>query len=94
MFGIGFSEIVVIGIVILLVFGPEQLPVLASRAGKLIGTFRKTSDKFRREFYNSVYTPAQELQKNAERNLRAVTEDIVKPAEPKTSEDLQNKELQ
>jgi sec-independent protein translocase protein TatB len=59
MFGISFSELLLIGVVALLVFGPERLPEVLRMVGKLTGQLRKTSDQLRRELYSSVYQPAQ-----------------------------------
>ncbi len=61
MFGLSFPELLVIFGVALIVIGPRQLPVVASRLGKLMGQLRRQTDSLRREFYNSVYTPAQEI---------------------------------
>lgn len=75
--GVNLSEIVVIFLVALVLFGPEQLPVLARTLGKLTGQVKRTSDSLRREFYNSVYTPGQETRNalngefQALRNLKA-----------------------
>ena len=41
MFDLGFSEIVVIAIVLLVVVGPERLPGVARAAGHLIGRFQR-----------------------------------------------------
>ncbi|HWU84680.1 MAG TPA: Sec-independent protein translocase protein TatB, partial [Rhodocyclaceae bacterium] len=41
MFDIGFSELVVIGIVALIVIGPERLPRVARTAGALLGRFQR-----------------------------------------------------
>ena len=41
MFDIGFSELVVIGIVALVVLGPERLPKVARTAGHLFGRFQR-----------------------------------------------------
>jgi sec-independent protein translocase protein TatB len=41
MFDIGFSEIVVIGVVALVVIGPERLPKVARTAGLLIGRMQR-----------------------------------------------------
>lgn len=40
MFDIGFWELLIIGIVGLLVVGPDRLPALATRAGRFIGSVR------------------------------------------------------
>ncbi|BBP00157.1 Sec-independent protein translocase protein TatB [Sulfuriferula nivalis] len=41
MFDIGFSEIVLIGVVALVVIGPERLPKVARTAGLLIGRMQR-----------------------------------------------------
>jgi len=41
MFDIGFSELMVIGVVALLVIGPERLPKVARTAGILFGRFQR-----------------------------------------------------
>lgn len=41
MFDIGFSELVVIGLVALIVIGPERLPRVARTAGALLGRFQR-----------------------------------------------------
>ena len=41
MFDVGFSELVVIGIVALVVIGPERLPKVARMAGHLLGRMQR-----------------------------------------------------
>jgi len=41
MLDIGFSELVVIGVVALIVVGPERLPRVARTAGHLLGRFQR-----------------------------------------------------
>ena len=48
MFDIGIQEILVIMVLALLVFGPEQLPELGRRLGRAMREFRRASDEFRR----------------------------------------------
>ncbi len=81
MFGVSLPELVLIFVVILIVFGPEKLPEAARSFGKWMGELRRTSDGFRREFYNSVYTPANEIKREiqlAERNLHSAKEEAKK----------------
>lgn len=91
MFGVSFTELVVIAIVALLLFGPDELPKIARTAGKFMAEFRRHSDSLRREFYNSVYPPAQEIKREMDqelRSLRALKHDVLsgpdlgKPASP------------
>lgn len=69
MFGIGFPELVLIGVVALLVFGPDKLPEMAKTFGKVFGELKKNSDSLRREFYNSVYTPVQSIQDDLRKEM-------------------------
>lgn len=48
MFGIGFQEMLVILLVVLIFFGPKRLPDLAKSLGKGIAEFKKASDEVRR----------------------------------------------
>ncbi len=59
-----FSEILVVCVVALLLFGPDKLPEIASQLGKLAAEFRKGSNAVRREFYNSFYQPAAEVRRD------------------------------
>jgi sec-independent protein translocase protein TatA len=56
-FGVSFTELVVIMLVVLIVFGPDRLPEMAAKLGKGMAELRKISDAVRREFYNSMYKP-------------------------------------
>ncbi len=47
MFGLGFSEILVIAVVILLVVGPEKLPEFMQMLGKNIRKVRNASDELK-----------------------------------------------
>lgn len=53
MFGLGFTEILVIAVVILIFVKPENLPGLVKKAGKSYGDFKHTMDdvqKMKEEF--------------------------------------------
>ena len=41
MFGLGFSEIIFVLIVFILLFGPDEVPIIAKKAGQL---FRQVTD--------------------------------------------------
>ena len=51
MFGLGFGEIVIILLVILLVFGPDKIPELSRNFGKAMGIFKRTMDEVRDELH-------------------------------------------
>jgi sec-independent protein translocase protein TatA len=47
MFDIGLQEMLVIGVIALLVFGPSKLPELGRMFGRALREFRRASDEFR-----------------------------------------------
>src|SRR3569832_1921947 len=49
MFGVGWTEMLLIGIVALVVIGPKDLPVLMNRLGKAVATIRRMGSEFQRE---------------------------------------------
>jgi len=50
MFGIGMTEMVVIGVIALVVLGPKRLPELARTLGRTLAEFRRSATDLRREF--------------------------------------------
>jgi TatA/E family protein of Tat protein translocase len=59
MLDIGIQELAVIGVLALLIFGPDKLPELGRRLGRAMREFRRASDEFRS-------TVEQNLQLNAD----------------------------
>jgi sec-independent protein translocase protein TatB len=56
MFGsIGFPELIMIFIVVLLVFGPKKLPEFAKLLGKTIREFRSTVDEAKAAIEDEIY---------------------------------------
>ena len=47
MFGIGFTELMIILVIALVVLGPEKLPGLAKAVGRAMGEFRKATDELK-----------------------------------------------
>jgi sec-independent protein translocase protein TatB len=60
MFDVGFGELALIGLVLLLVVGPERLPKLARTAGLWIGRGRRMLSSVKAEIDREI--KAQELQ--------------------------------
>lgn len=97
MFDIGFTELLVIGVVALLVVGPERLPKLARTAGHLLGRFQryvadvKTDisrevqlDELRKAgqtFKDSVESTATGIQNRVADEEYTLREEVVAPAE-------------
>ncbi len=81
---ISFTELIVVFVVALLLFGPEQLPQIARGFGKLAAEFRKGSQALRREWYNAVYPPAEEIRREVAehtKDLRALRAEVLSPPE-------------
>jgi sec-independent protein translocase protein TatB len=67
MFDIGFFELVVVGVVALIVLGPERLPHAARMTGAWIGKVRRTTLAIREELEREVN--AQELQQRLKQEM-------------------------
>jgi sec-independent protein translocase protein TatB len=51
---IGTAELILIGLVALIVFGPRKLPELARMLGKAMNEFRRTTDDFKQTWAREV----------------------------------------
>ncbi|UWG99077.1 twin-arginine translocase TatA/TatE family subunit [Dehalobacter sp. DCM] len=51
------TEIALVIVVALILFGPEDLPVVARAIGKVVGEVRKYTDEIGREFKNAMNAP-------------------------------------
>ncbi len=51
---IGTSELILIGLIALIVFGPRKLPELAQMLGKAMKEFRRTTDDFKKTWEQEV----------------------------------------
>lgn len=49
MFGVGWTEMLVIGVVALVVIGPKDMPVVMNRLGKVVASIRRMGSEFQRE---------------------------------------------
>jgi 5-formyltetrahydrofolate cyclo-ligase len=58
--GIGFSEIVLIALIVLLFFGSKELPQFIRKASGFMGKIKQATDKVRSEI-NSLAAPLQEM---------------------------------
>lgn len=75
MLGLGWTEMLVIGVVALIFIGPKDLPVVMGRIGKVMGQIRRLGNDFQREINRS--TGLDEV-----RNLRnSITSPLKKTAE-------------
>ena len=54
MFDIGWTELVVVAVVAILVVGPKQLPGMLRSVGKTIGSVRRMAGDFQRQFNDAL----------------------------------------
>ncbi len=57
MFEIGFSELLLVGVVALLVLGPERLPVAARTLGRGLGQARRAMNGLRAQMEREIDMP-------------------------------------
>jgi sec-independent protein translocase protein TatB len=82
MFDVGFSELIVIAIVALVVIGPERLPKVARTAGHLLGRMQR--------YVNAVKSDiSREMQLDELKALQAEMQDSARSFERSISSELQ-----
>jgi sec-independent protein translocase protein TatB len=83
MFDIGFSELVVIAIVALVVIGPERLPKVARTAGHLLGRLQR--------YVNDVKSDInREMQLDELKKLQAEVQESARNLERSVSSEMQS----
>ncbi|MCK2184587.1 Sec-independent protein translocase protein TatB [Halomonas getboli] len=92
MFDIGFLELLIIGVVALLVLGPERLPKAARTAGLWIGRIKRTVSGMQREI--NAQLEAEELrqklneqQKKLDEGINRVKRDVERTVEDTDARD-------
>ena len=68
MFDIGFAELLIIGVVSLLVIGPERLPGAVRTVSLWLGRFKRSFNEIRQEIEQELHNDAilQDLKKTSE----------------------------
>ena len=54
MFGVGWTEMLLVGVVALIVIGPKDLPVVMKQLGRMVATIRRMGGEFQRELNKST----------------------------------------
>ena len=88
MFDIGFTELLVIGLVALIVVGPKRLPEVARAAGRWAARLRRfvadVKQDFDRELHNAELTELRQLKQELDE-----TRQVMEDASGKLMQDLQ-----
>lgn len=72
MFDSGFLEILLIGVIALMVVGPERLPGLASKAGKMVGKMKAFVANTREDIEKEIR--AEEMQNMLSKQKEEISE--------------------
>ena len=77
MFDIGFSELVVIAVVALIVLGPERLPKVARTAGHLLGRLQRYVNDVKSDISREMQLEElKKLQAQVEESARGIERDV------------------
>ena len=88
MFDIGFSELVVIGLVALIVIGPERLPRVARTVGHLIGRLQRYVADVKADINREVELDELRKMRDSVQQAAASIESSVTSGLSKTEEDI------
>jgi sec-independent protein translocase protein TatB len=66
MFGVGMQELLIIGLIALLIFGPHKLPQMARDLGRFVSEARNSLDTFRDELSSEEEEEADGVQLEVE----------------------------
>ena len=92
MLGLGWTEMLVIGVIALIVIGPKDLPVVMNRIGKVAGQIRRMGSEFQREINkttgldevrnlrNSITAPLKKTSEEIRKEFNAMTPTGPKPS--------------
>jgi sec-independent protein translocase protein TatB len=79
MFGAGWTEMLIIGVVALVVIGPKDLPVVMSKLGRMVRTVRRMGDEFQRELNKTTgLDQIADLRRSITEPLRQTSDEIMK----------------
>lgn len=81
MFDIGWTELLVVGVVALLVVGPKELPALLRTIGRYVGMIKRQANEFRAQFDDAIReTELEQLRKEVS-SLKSEAESTLRTAE-------------
>jgi sec-independent protein translocase protein TatB len=90
MFGLGWGEMVVIGIVALIAIGPKELPAVLRTIGHWVGKVRRMANEFQGQFQEALReAELTDLQKHADDVTKSVSDFANQDPLAETQRDLE-----
>lgn len=97
MFDLGWSKLIIIAMVAIVVVGPKDLPSLLRTIGKFVGQIRRQADEFRRQFdeamrdteLDQIRRDVAEIKRSAHESVQEIgraAEEGMKPLETATAD--------
>lgn len=83
---IGTSELLMIGLIALIIFGPRKLPQMMRTIGKTVAEFRRSTDDFKRTWQKEVDFEINEFQTTENSDLLLGSQPRTENSIAKTSE--------
>jgi len=79
MFGVGWTEMLLVGVVALVVIGPKDLPVVMNRLGKVVASIRRMGSEFQRELNKTTgLDQLTDLRRSITEPLKQTAQEITK----------------
>lgn len=74
MFGLGFSEILIIGLIAFLIFGPKQFPIIARECIKFFNELKQS--------FSNIKTDLHDIETEMQKQVHQITESLNKELDP------------
>lgn len=75
MFNLGFSELIIIGVIALIFIGPKELPEIARVVGRMLNELKRATG----DLSATILEPKQQIEKELKKSLDSINEDILDP---------------
>jgi sec-independent protein translocase protein TatB len=75
MFNLGFSELLVIGVIALIFIGPKELPEIARVVGRMLNELKRATG----DLSATILEPKQRLEQELRNTIDKIQEDVLDP---------------
>lgn len=82
MFGIGFGELILLSVIVLILIGPKQLPEVMKSVAKVVKDLTQAKTEIHRsinqdETIRSVKDTVTDMRSNVDRSVKKITQDLI-----------------